>query len=220
MQLQKKPNNDQEEKKEHRTVTVGLIHGLSVDNRDLQNAFSTVGEVISVKTNTRDKVTEIEYRDEKQAKEAVRRFNGGKLNDRIIDVYLPGEPPPKSTDRIYESESEAEESEESDEDDEEPESISDSSALVRFYDTNGPIHVHEVPKHKLVLTKGLKTTNYNNKLGILLSYDIKTDRMQVAFGDEKKTCLIRPGNLSLDMNTWPKDITVAALGALKKKVKS
>ena len=72
-----------------------------------------------------------------------------------------------------------------------------------------------VPKCKLVFTKDLKNAAYNNKLGFLRDYDIRSKRIQVTLAEEDKTCLIKPENLSIDMTTWPTDISKAALSAIE-----
>lgn len=79
---------------EQRTVVVAGINGLRVNRSDLERAFSSVGHVEEADVGPAQAL--ITFRDAKSAKEAVRRFNGGQLNDRTIDVYFEGEPPPRS----------------------------------------------------------------------------------------------------------------------------
>eukprot|EP00428_Durinskia_dybowskii_P018061 CAMPEP_0170226532 /NCGR_PEP_ID=MMETSP0116_2-20130129/12977_1 /TAXON_ID=400756 /ORGANISM="Durinskia baltica, Strain CSIRO CS-38" /LENGTH=482 /DNA_ID=CAMNT_0010477257 /DNA_START=97 /DNA_END=1542 /DNA_ORIENTATION=+ len=71
---------------EPRTIIVAGIGGLRVDRRDLERAFGTVGRV-ECSTVSRDTAT-LTFRDAQAASQAVRRFHGGQLNDRTIDVYF------------------------------------------------------------------------------------------------------------------------------------
>ena len=93
--------------------------------------------------------------------------------------------------------------------------ISESLDLVYFHELRVPIHVNTVPKCKLVFTKDLKNAAFNNKLGFLRDYDIRSKRIQVTLAEEDKTCLIKPENLSIDMETWPTDISKAAISAIE-----
>lgn len=81
---------------QNKIVVVGLA-GLDLGRRDLEQAFSASGTVESCQLG-RNSAT-IVYTTATQAKDAVRRFNGGKLNDRAISVYFDGEEPPKTTAR-------------------------------------------------------------------------------------------------------------------------
>ena len=93
--------------------------------------------------------------------------------------------------------------------------ISESFDRVCFHELRVPIHVNTVPKYKLVFTKDLKNATYNNKLGFLGDYDIRSKRIQVTLVEEDKTCLFKPENLSIDMETWPTDISKAAFSAIE-----
>ena len=70
-------------------------------------------------------------------------------------------------------------------------------------------------KYKLALTKDPKTTIHNNKFGFLEGYDTRSKRIQVTLIMEEKTCLFKPENLSIVMETWPEQVTMAAYGALE-----
>merc|ERR1712151_379832 len=64
----------------------------NIDRRDLEKAFSSVGPVEgSVVQRNEAKIT---FKEHRAAREAVRRFHGGQLNDRVIDVHIDGAAPP------------------------------------------------------------------------------------------------------------------------------
>ena len=93
--------------------------------------------------------------------------------------------------------------------------ISESFDLVRFHELHAPIPVDTVPKYKLVLTKDLTKTTYSDKLGFLGDYDIRSQKKQVTLIREDETCLFKPDNLSIAMETWPPDISTAAFSAFE-----
>eukprot|EP00927_Polykrikos_kofoidii_P064986 TRINITY_DN60789_c0_g1_i1.p1 TRINITY_DN60789_c0_g1~~TRINITY_DN60789_c0_g1_i1.p1 ORF type:complete len:490 (+),score=129.58 TRINITY_DN60789_c0_g1_i1:91-1560(+) len=78
---------------ERTAIIVAGIDGLKVDRRDLEKAFSEAGPVDRCIVS--DKSATIYFRDARSAQTAVRRFHGGQLNDRAIDVYFEGDEPPK-----------------------------------------------------------------------------------------------------------------------------
>merc|ERR1719277_2065054 len=69
------------------------MSGLRVERRDLERAFGSVGRVESALVGSTSAT--ITFRDAKAAREAVRRFHGGQLNDHTINVYFEGEEPPR-----------------------------------------------------------------------------------------------------------------------------
>lgn len=73
------------------TVVVSGIQGLRLDARDLEKAFAAVGTVESAVMKGANAL--ISFSSRRCATEAVRRFHGGQLNDRTIDVALEGEAP-------------------------------------------------------------------------------------------------------------------------------
>ncbi|CAE8672946.1 unnamed protein product, partial [Polarella glacialis] len=75
------------------TVVVGNLGGLRINRRDLEAAFSAVGRVESAVVG--EDSAKISFREARYAQEAVRRFHGGQLNERTIDVYLEGDAPPR-----------------------------------------------------------------------------------------------------------------------------
>ncbi|CAK0885764.1 unnamed protein product [Prorocentrum cordatum] len=77
-----------DEPQEGHTVVVAGIQGLRLDKRDLERAFSTVGDVAGATLGSSS--AKITFTSRSAAQEAVRRFNGGQLNDCTIDVYLEG----------------------------------------------------------------------------------------------------------------------------------
>mmetsp|Transcript_131832 Transcript_131832/g.263089 ORF Transcript_131832/g.263089 Transcript_131832/m.263089 type:complete len:460 (+) Transcript_131832:120-1499(+) len=76
---------------EPRTVVVAGMSGLRVDRRDLERAFGSVGRVEHA--NVGNSTATITFREARAAREAVRRFHGGQLNERTIDVYFEGQEP-------------------------------------------------------------------------------------------------------------------------------
>jgi len=76
---------------ETRTVMVAGMSGLRVDRRDLERAFGSVGRVEHA--NIGNSTATITFREARAAREAVRRFHGGQLNERTIDVYFEGQEP-------------------------------------------------------------------------------------------------------------------------------
>jgi len=75
------------------TIIVAGMAGLRVDRRDLERAFGTVGRVESAVVG--GQTATITFREPRVAREAVRRFHRGQLNDRTIDVYFEGQEPPR-----------------------------------------------------------------------------------------------------------------------------
>ncbi|CAE8586311.1 unnamed protein product [Polarella glacialis] len=76
-----------------RTVVVSNLGGLGINRRGLEAAFSAVGRVESAIVGAESAT--ITFREARYAQEAVRRYHGGMLNERAIDVYLEGDAPPR-----------------------------------------------------------------------------------------------------------------------------
>ncbi|CAE8646187.1 unnamed protein product, partial [Polarella glacialis] len=81
-----------------RTVVVSRpwhwhLGGLGINRRGLEAAFSAVGRVESAIVGAESAT--ITFREARYAQEAVRRYHGGMLNERAIDVYLEGDAPPR-----------------------------------------------------------------------------------------------------------------------------
>lgn len=76
---------------EDNTVVVSGIDGLHIERRDLETAFEAAGRVF--KASVKDGIATIVFEDERGAREAIRRFNGGQLNDRTIRVVLEADQP-------------------------------------------------------------------------------------------------------------------------------
>jgi len=72
--------------REPRTIAVGNIAKLRVDKRDLEKAFESVGRV--ERSILSGSLAYITFCDPKDARDAVRRFHGGQLNDQTIEVYF------------------------------------------------------------------------------------------------------------------------------------
>lgn len=69
-----------------RTVIVGRLEGMDLRRSDLHEAFSTAGVVQSVQLH-RGYAT-VTFKESHGATYAIKTFDGGKLGDRTIDVYL------------------------------------------------------------------------------------------------------------------------------------
>eukprot|EP00927_Polykrikos_kofoidii_P059323 TRINITY_DN54503_c0_g1_i1.p1 TRINITY_DN54503_c0_g1~~TRINITY_DN54503_c0_g1_i1.p1 ORF type:complete len:530 (-),score=113.37 TRINITY_DN54503_c0_g1_i1:111-1637(-) len=78
---------------DRRTIIVDGIDGTKVDRRDLEDAFGEVGRVEYCVL--KESVATITFRESRAAQDAVRRFHGGQLNDRTIDVFFEGDEHPK-----------------------------------------------------------------------------------------------------------------------------
>lgn len=87
----------QPERDEMRTVIIGGMQGLRVGRRDLENAFGAVGEV--ERAIVGPETASLTFYDAKAAREAVRRFDGGQLNERTIEVYFEGDEPTRQSSR-------------------------------------------------------------------------------------------------------------------------
>jgi len=72
--------------REPRTIAVGNIEKLRVDKRDIEKAFDSVGRV--ERSTLSGSLAYITFYEPKDARDAVRRFNGGQLNDQTINVYF------------------------------------------------------------------------------------------------------------------------------------
>ncbi|CAJ1337430.1 unnamed protein product, partial [Effrenium voratum] len=72
---------------ERRTIVVSNLQGLHINRRDLETAFRSVGQVMSA--NVGGDVATITFREEGSAKDAVRRFHGGQLNEtaRLMSIW-------------------------------------------------------------------------------------------------------------------------------------
>lgn len=73
---------------ELRTVVVANLQGMNLHRADLQEAFATAGDVERV-TLSRDHAL-VTFKDVRSAGYAIRTFDGGKLGERTIDVYMHG----------------------------------------------------------------------------------------------------------------------------------
>merc|ERR1712087_558000 len=83
---------DQRRSGDNCTVIVSGLGGMNIDRRDLEKAFSSVGSVEGSEVKKNE--AKIIFREPRAAREAVRRFHGGQLNDRVIDVHVEGSAPP------------------------------------------------------------------------------------------------------------------------------
>lgn len=67
-------------------MVVGRLEGMNLHRADLMDAFSAAGTVERVQLG-RDSAT-VTFKEARDAEYAVRTFDGGKLGDRTIEVYL------------------------------------------------------------------------------------------------------------------------------------